>query len=36
MALTEPMAMQRMTELGAEFVLDRKLTPDGMRSWLKL
>ena len=26
---------QRMTELGAEFVPDSKLTPDGLRSWLR-
>ena len=34
-ALKDPMVMQRMTELGAEFVPDSKLTTDGLRSWLK-
>ena len=34
-ALKDPMVMQRMTDLGAELVPDSKLTPDGLRSWLK-
>lgn len=34
-ALKDPVVAQRMTELGAEFVPDSKLTPDGLRSWLR-
>ncbi len=34
-ALKDPGVVQRMTELGAEFVPDSKLTPEGLRSWLK-
>jgi len=34
-ALKDPAVVQRMTELGAEFVSDSKLTPEGLRSWLK-
>jgi tripartite-type tricarboxylate transporter receptor subunit TctC len=34
-ALKDPVVMQRMTELGAEFVPDSKLTPDGLRGWLR-
>lgn len=34
-ALKDPVVMQRMAELGAEIVPDAKLTPDGLRSWLK-
>ena len=34
-ALKDPVVVQRMTELGAEFVPDSKLTPEGLRSWLK-
>jgi tripartite-type tricarboxylate transporter receptor subunit TctC len=34
-ALKDPTVVQRMTELGAEFVPDAKLTPEGLRSWLK-
>ena len=34
-ALKDPVVMQRMTELGAEFVPEAKLTPEGLRSWLK-
>jgi tripartite-type tricarboxylate transporter receptor subunit TctC len=34
-ALKDPAVVQRMTELGAEFVPDSKLTPEGLRSWLK-
>ena len=34
-ALKDPVVVQRMTELGAEFVPDSKLTPDGLRTWLK-
>jgi tripartite-type tricarboxylate transporter receptor subunit TctC len=34
-ALKDPTVAQRMTELGAEFVPDSKLTPEGLRSWLK-
>lgn len=34
-ALKDPTVVQRMTELGAEFVPDSKLTPEGLRSWLK-
>lgn len=35
-ALKDPVVMQRMAELGAEIVPDAKLTPEGLRSWLKL
>ncbi len=35
MALKDPMVMARMAELGAEVVPDSKLTPDGLRGWLK-
>jgi tripartite-type tricarboxylate transporter receptor subunit TctC len=34
-ALKDPAVVQRMTELGAEIVPDAKLTPEGLRSWLK-
>ena len=34
-ALKDPMVMARMAELGAEIVPDAKLTPEGLRSWLK-
>ncbi len=34
-ALKDPVVVQRMTELGAEFVPDAKLTPEGLRSHLK-
>ena len=34
-ALKDPVVMARMAELGAEIVPDAKLTPDGLRSWLK-
>ena len=34
-ALKDPMVMARMAELGAEIVPDAKLTPDGLRTWLK-
>ena len=34
-ALKDPVVVQRMTELGAEFVPESKLTPDGLRTWLK-
>ena len=34
-ALKDPAVVQRMTDLGAEFVPDSKLTPEGLRSWLK-
>ena len=34
-ALKDPTVVQRMTDLGAEFVPDAKLTPEGLRSWLK-
>ena len=34
-ALKDPTVVQRMTELGAEFVPESKLTPEGLRSWLK-
>ena len=34
-ALKDPVVMQRMAELGAEIVPDAKLTPEGLRSWLK-
>ena len=35
-ALKDPVVMARMADLGAEIVPDAKLTPDGLRSWLKL
>ena len=35
-ALKDPMVVARMADLGAEIVPDAKLTPDGLRSWLKL
>ena len=34
-ALKDPAVVQRMTDLGAEFVPDSKLTPEGLRTWLK-
>jgi tripartite-type tricarboxylate transporter receptor subunit TctC len=34
-ALKDPVVAQRLTELGAEFVPESKLSPDGLRSWLK-
>jgi tripartite-type tricarboxylate transporter receptor subunit TctC len=34
-ALKDPVVMQRMSELGAEIVPDAKLTPEGLRLWLK-
>jgi len=34
-ALKDPVVQQRMAELGAEIVPDAKLTPEGLRSWLK-
>ena len=34
-ALKDPNVMARMADLGAEIVPDAKLTPDGLRSWLK-
>ena len=34
-ALKDPAVVQRMTELGADIVPDAKLTPDGLRTWLK-
>lgn len=34
-ALKDPTVMQRMSELGAEIVPEAKLTPEGLRSWLK-
>lgn len=34
-ALKDPVVMQRMAELGAEIVPDSKLSPEGLRSWLK-
>ena len=34
-ALKDPTVMARMAELGAEIVPDAKLTPEGLRSWLK-
>ncbi len=34
-ALKDPVVAQRMAELGAEIVPDSKLTPEGLRSWLK-
>ena len=34
-ALKDPNVMARMAELGAEIVPEAKLTPDGLRSWLK-
>ena len=34
-ALKDPTVMARMADLGAEIVPDAKLTPEGLRSWLK-
>ena len=34
-ALKDPMVMARMADLGAEIVPEAKLTPDGLRGWLK-
>jgi tripartite-type tricarboxylate transporter receptor subunit TctC len=34
-ALKDPMVVARMAELGAEVVPDAKLTPEGLRTWLK-
>jgi tripartite-type tricarboxylate transporter receptor subunit TctC len=34
-ALKDPNVVARMTELGAEQVPDSKLTPEGLRTWLK-
>ena len=34
-ALKDPNFVARMADLGAEIVPDSKLTPDGLRSWLK-
>ena len=34
-ALKDPMVVARMAELGAEIVPDAKLTPEGLRTWLK-
>jgi len=34
-ALKDPVVVTRMSELGAEFVSDARLTPEGLRSWLK-
>jgi len=34
-ALKDPTVVQRMTDLGAEFVPDAKLTPEGLRTHLK-
>jgi tripartite-type tricarboxylate transporter receptor subunit TctC len=34
-ALKDPTVMQRMSELGAEIVPEAKLSPEGLRSWLK-
>ena len=34
-ALKDPVFMTRMADLGAEIVPDAKLTPEGLRSWLK-
>ena len=34
-ALKDPNVMARMAELGAEIVPDAKLTPEGLRNWLK-
>ena len=34
-ALKDPNVMARMADLGAEIVPDAKLTPEGLRSWLK-
>ncbi len=34
-ALKDPTVMQRMTDLGAEFVPDAKLSPQGLQTWLK-
>ena len=33
--LKDPVVQQRLAELGAEIVPDSKLTPEGLRSWLK-
>ena len=35
-ALKDPVVAQRLAELGAESVADAKLTPEGLRNWLKL
>jgi len=35
-ALKDPVVATRMADLGAEIVPDAKLTPEGLRSWLKL
>jgi hypothetical protein len=35
LALKDPTVVARMAELGAEIVPDAKLTPEGLRSWLK-
>ncbi len=35
LALKDPMVVTRMAELGAEIVPDAKLTPEGLRTWLK-
>ena len=34
-ALKDPVVVQRFADLGAEFVPDAKLSPDGLRTWLK-
>ncbi len=34
-ALKDPVVMARLADLGAEIVPDAKLTPDGLRTWLK-
>ena len=34
-ALKDPTVVARMSELGAEFVPEAKLSPEGLRSWLK-
>ena len=34
-ALKDPVVVARMTDLGAEFVSEAKLSPEGLRSWLK-
>ena len=34
-ALQDPAVVTRMRDLGAEIVPESKLTPDGLRSWLK-
>jgi tripartite-type tricarboxylate transporter receptor subunit TctC len=34
-ALKDPVVVARMSELGAEFVADSRLTPESLRSWLK-